>query len=136
MEHTKTVESPTPSLTGKTPEPKQTLHNHNKGKHQNKMQPLDGLDKYFQVLPLVENFLNETNPKLKKDSGIFLTPYQVVSFIVRSIHEILKEKLDKPLGKFGVRPNCHQNLVRPNCHQNLVRPNCHQNLVSGQIAIS
>jgi predicted helicase len=59
---------------------------------------LDGLDKYFQVLPLVENFLNETDPQLKKGNGIFFTPYPVVSFIVRSIHEILKEKLCKPLG--------------------------------------
>lgn len=57
-----------------------------------------GLDKYFEVLPIVENFLNETDPKLKKKNGIFFTPYPVVSFIVRSIHEILKEKLGKPLG--------------------------------------
>lgn len=54
------------------------------------------LDKYFQVLPLVENFLNKTAPQLKKDNGIFFTPYPVVSFIVRSIHEILKEKLGNP----------------------------------------
>jgi len=59
---------------------------------------LDGLDKYFQILPLVENFLNETDPQLKKSKGIFFTPYPVVSFIVRSIHAILKEKLGKPLG--------------------------------------
>jgi hypothetical protein len=35
--------------------------------------------------------LNETDPQLKKDNGIFFTPYPVVSFIVRSIHEILKK---------------------------------------------
>jgi len=57
----------------------------------------DGLDKYFQILPLVENFLNETDPQLKKDNGIFFTPHPVVSFIVRSIHAILKKKLGKPL---------------------------------------
>lgn len=57
-----------------------------------------GLDKYFQVLPLVENFLNESDPKRKKKSGIFFTPYPVVSFMVRSIHAILKKKLGKPLG--------------------------------------
>jgi predicted helicase len=57
-----------------------------------------GLDKYFQVLPLVENFLNETDPIQKRQSGIFFTPYPVVSFIVRSIHEILKEKFGKSLG--------------------------------------
>ena len=57
-----------------------------------------GLDKYFQILSIVENFLNETDPQLKKGNGIFFTPYPVVSFIVRSIHEILKEKLGKPLG--------------------------------------
>lgn len=59
---------------------------------------LNGLDKYFEVLPLVENFLNETDPQLKKDNGIFFTPYPVVSFIVRSIHEILRDKLGYPLG--------------------------------------
>lgn len=52
----------------------------------------------FQVLPLVENFLNETNSQLKKSSGNFFTSYPVVSIIVRSIHAILKEKLGKPLG--------------------------------------
>jgi predicted helicase len=56
------------------------------------------LDKYFQVLPLVENFLNETDPQLKKDNGIFFTPYPVVSFMVRSIHIIIKEKFGKSLG--------------------------------------
>jgi predicted helicase len=40
----------------------------------------------------------ETDPQLKKGNGMFFTPYPVVSFIVRSIHEILKEKLGKPLG--------------------------------------
>jgi predicted helicase len=57
-----------------------------------------GLDKYFEILPLVENFLNEVDPKQKRQSGIFFTPYPVVSFMVRSIHAILKEKFGKPLG--------------------------------------
>lgn len=83
MEQSTTVGPSKPGVVGRTPGKKKILH---------------GLDKYFQVLPLVESFLNETNPKLKKDKGIFFTPYPVVSFIVRSIHEILKEKFGKPLG--------------------------------------
>ncbi len=59
---------------------------------------VNGLAKYFQILPILEKFLNETDPQLKKDNGIFFTPYPVVSFIVRSIHEFLKKKFGKPLG--------------------------------------
>ena len=66
--------------------------------HQNTGNPLDGLDKYFENLPLLEEFLKENDPQHKKDNGIFFTPLPVVSFIVRSINQILKEKLDKPLG--------------------------------------
>lgn len=58
----------------------------------------DELDKCFEVLPLVEDFLNEPDAQLKIGNGIFFTSYPVVSFIVRSIHEILKEKLGKPMG--------------------------------------
>jgi hypothetical protein len=64
------------------PGQKQTPHDHSKGSHQNSGHHLEGLDKYFEVLPLVENFLNETDPKRKQQSGIFFTPYPVVSFIL------------------------------------------------------
>jgi type I restriction-modification system DNA methylase subunit len=98
MVQSKTVGTSEPGVAGRTPGKKKTPCNHTQGIHQNNGHHLDGLDKYFQVLPLVENFLNETDPQLKKGNGIFFTPYPVVSFIVRSIHEILKEKLGKPLG--------------------------------------
>jgi predicted helicase len=87
-----------PGVAGRIPKKKKTSHNHTQEIFQNNGHHPDGLDKYFQILPLVENFLSETDPQLKKDNGIFFTPYPAVSFIVRSIHEILKEKLDKPLG--------------------------------------
>ena len=69
-----------------------------KMKRQTDVHDIYGLDKYFQILPLVENFLNEADPQLKRSNGIFFTPYPVVSFMVRSIHTILKEKLGKTLG--------------------------------------
>jgi type I restriction-modification system DNA methylase subunit len=98
MKQSKAVGSSKPGVTGRTPAKKKTPPNLTQDIHQNNGHPPDGLDKYFEVLPLVENFLNETDPKLKKGNGIFFTPYPVVSIIVRSIHEILKEKLGKPLG--------------------------------------
>ena len=98
MKQSKTVGASKPGVTGRPPGKKETPHDHRKGNHQNRGYHLDGLDKYFQVLPLVENFLNETDPQLKKDNGIFFTPYPVVSFIIRSIHAILKEKFGKSLG--------------------------------------
>lgn len=84
MEQTTTVETSKHESAEKSPGKKHTLHDHSKGNHQNNDHHLKELDKYFQVLPLVENFLNETDPQLKKSNGIFFTPYSVVSFIVRS----------------------------------------------------
>jgi len=98
MEQSNAVESSKPGVTGRTPGKKKPPPNLAQENHQNNGHHPHGLGKYFQVLPLVENFLNETDPQLKRENGIFFTPYPVVSFIVRSIHEILKEKLSKPLG--------------------------------------
>ena len=98
MKQSKTVGSSKHGVVGRTPGKKKTPHKHTQEIHQNNGHHPHGLDKYFQVLPLVENFLNETDPQLKKSNGIFFTPYPVVSFIVRSIHSILKEKMGKPLG--------------------------------------
>lgn len=98
MEQSNAVESSKPGVTGRTPGKKRNPPNLDQEINQNSSHQPDGLDRYFEVLPLVENFLNETDPQLKKSKGIFFTPYPVVSFIVRSIHEILKEKLGKPLG--------------------------------------
>ncbi len=98
MKQSKAVGSSKLGVTGRTPGKKKTPSNLTQGIHQNNGHQPAGLDRYFEVLPIVENFLNRTDPKLKKDNGIFFTPYPVVSFIVRSIHAILKEKLGKPLG--------------------------------------
>ncbi|MGD2090708.1 MAG: N-6 DNA methylase [Candidatus Aminicenantes bacterium] len=98
MEQSTKVGSAKAGVTGRTPGKKKMPSDLTQAIHQNNDHHPHGLDKYFQVLPLVENFLNETDPQLKKRNGIFFTPYPVVSFIVRSIHEILKEKLGKPLG--------------------------------------
>ena len=59
---------------------------------------MDTIERYFQILPFIENFLNKTDPHIKKENGIFFTPSPVVSYIVDAIHTILKEKFDKPLG--------------------------------------
>jgi len=98
MEQSKTVGSSKPGVAGKTPGKKKSPSNLTQEIHQKGCHHPDGLDKYFQILPFVESFLNETNPQLKRSNGIFFTPYPVVSFIVRSIHTILKKKLGKPLG--------------------------------------
>ena len=58
MEQFKPVESSEPGEPGRTPGKKKTPHNHTKGNHQNNGHNLNGLDKYFQVLPVVESFLN------------------------------------------------------------------------------
>jgi predicted helicase len=98
MEQSKKVGASKAGVARGTPGKKKASHKHTQEIHQNSGHHLQGLEKYFQILPLVENFLNEADPQHKKGNGIFFTPYPIVSFIVRSIHEILKEKLGKPLG--------------------------------------
>jgi predicted helicase len=50
------------------------------------------------VVHFYETFLSEYDPKLRKSRGVYYTPEPVVSYIVRSVDHILKEKFDKPLG--------------------------------------
>lgn len=45
-----------------------------------------------------ENFLAEYDPKKRESRGVYYTPLPVVSYIVRSIDEILKDKFGKPDG--------------------------------------
>lgn len=45
-----------------------------------------------------ELFLNHYNPGERKRNGVYYTPEPVISFMVRSIDLILKEKLEKPDG--------------------------------------
>lgn len=50
------------------------------------------------VLHFYETFLTEYDPKLRKSRGVYYTPEPVVSFMVRSVDEILKRKFNLPKG--------------------------------------
>ena len=50
------------------------------------------------VIHFYETFLKEYNPKLRFDRGVFYTPPQVISYIVRSVDALLKTELNKPDG--------------------------------------
>ena len=50
------------------------------------------------VLHFYETFLTEYDSGLRKSRGVYYTPEPVVSFIVRSVDEILKSKFDLPKG--------------------------------------
>ena len=59
------------------------------------------LDQYFRegkgsdpVLHFYETFLEVYDPETREKRGVYYTPEPVVSFIVRSLHEILKDKFD------------------------------------------
>src|SRR3989339_2067669 len=63
------------------------------------------LDHYYRegkgsdpVLHFYETFLAEYDPETREKRGVYYTPEPVVSFIVRSLHIILKEKFNKSLG--------------------------------------
>lgn len=45
-----------------------------------------------------ETFLAEYDPQLREKRGVYYTPEPVVSYIVRSLNTILKEKFDRPDG--------------------------------------
>jgi predicted helicase len=50
------------------------------------------------VLHFYETFLTEYDQSLRKARGVYYTPEPVVSFIVRSVDQILKTKFDLPKG--------------------------------------
>jgi hypothetical protein len=50
------------------------------------------------ILHFYETFLSQYDPKVREKRGVYYTPEPVVWFIVRSIHIILKEKLNRPDG--------------------------------------
>ena len=50
------------------------------------------------IIHFYEPFLAAYNPKLKKNRGVYYTPESVVSYMVRSVDILLKDKFDKPLG--------------------------------------
>ncbi len=50
------------------------------------------------VIHFYETFLKEYNPRLRFDRGVFYTPPQVISYIVRSVDSLLKTELNRPDG--------------------------------------
>jgi len=50
------------------------------------------------VIHFYETFLAKYDPRLRKTRGIYYTPEPVVSFIVRSVHQLLKDKFGLPSG--------------------------------------
>ena len=50
------------------------------------------------VIHFYETFLAEYDPQRRIDRGVYYTPPQVISYIVRSVDALLKTKLDKPDG--------------------------------------
>ena len=63
------------------------------------------LHKYFHegkgkdpIIHFYETFLAEYDPKTRERRGVYYTPEPVVSYIVRSLHEILKSRFNKADG--------------------------------------
>ncbi|MCD6416439.1 MAG: N-6 DNA methylase [Planctomycetes bacterium] len=63
------------------------------------------LDRYYHngkgsdpVIHFYETFLAEYDPQERERRGVYYTPEQVVSYIVRSLHALLKQKFDKADG--------------------------------------
>jgi hypothetical protein len=50
------------------------------------------------VVHFYETFLSEYDPATREKRGVYYTPEPVVSYIVRSVHHILKEKFKRPDG--------------------------------------
>ena len=53
------------------------------------------------IVHFYETFLSEYDPKLRELRGVYFTPVPVVSFIVRSLHAILKDKFGVADGLAG-----------------------------------
>ena len=50
------------------------------------------------VIRFYEDFLKAYKPEMRERRGVYYTPEPVVSYMVRSVDILLKEKFDKPLG--------------------------------------
>ncbi len=50
------------------------------------------------IIHFYETFLAEYDPKMREKRGVYYTPEPVVHFIVKSVHNILKENFNKPDG--------------------------------------
>jgi predicted helicase len=74
------------------------------------------------ILHFYETFLGEFDPKLKKSKGVYYTPEPVVSFIVRSVDEILKKEFNLKDGladttKIEVKREVQGKKVKKNVHK-------------------
>lgn len=65
----------------------------------------DMLDRYFRrgrgrdpVLDFYQTFLRHYDPDLRKRRGVFYTPPELVSYVVRSVDGLLRTRLGKPRG--------------------------------------
>ena len=59
------------------------------------------LDQYYKegkgedpIIHFYETFLNEYDPEARERRGVYYTPEPVVKYIVRSVHQLLKDKFD------------------------------------------
>lgn len=50
------------------------------------------------IVHFYETFLSEYDPQMREKRGVYYTPEPVVKFIVRSVHQILKDNFNKPDG--------------------------------------
>jgi type I restriction-modification system DNA methylase subunit len=50
------------------------------------------------VIRFYEDFLAAYKPTMRERRGVYYTPEPVVSYMVRSVDELIKDKFDKPLG--------------------------------------
>ena len=50
------------------------------------------------IVHFYETFLSEYDPNVREMKGVYYTPEPVASYIVRSLHGILKEQLKRPDG--------------------------------------
>lgn len=50
------------------------------------------------VIRFYEDFLEAYKPKMRERRGVYYTPEPIVSYMVRSVDELLKDKFNKPLG--------------------------------------
>ncbi|HEY9772160.1 MAG TPA: type ISP restriction/modification enzyme [Coleofasciculaceae cyanobacterium] len=56
------------------------------------------IDREDIVIRFYEDFLKTYKQKMQKLRGVYYTPEPVVSYMVRSVDELLKDKFNKPLG--------------------------------------
>lgn len=50
------------------------------------------------IIRFYEDFLAAYKPEMREKRGVYYTPEPVVSYMVRSVDELIKDKFDKPLG--------------------------------------